>query len=71
MKIRNSVDKNNWGSEREDRYFNECQYIAYTRKEKLEHVNGCIYIIENHDRKLLCKPVISSKVWYETWLKYK
>ena len=71
MKSRYSVEKNKWSSEREGWYFRECQNIAFHRKEKLEYLNGCVYIMGNEAPKLICEPVMLNKVWFETWSKYK
>lgn len=61
-------------AERQDReahYQSEVMRNAYRLRLTVEFVDGAMYLVRGSERALLCRPLASKNLWYETWLALK
>jgi hypothetical protein len=56
--------------QREKDYETSVRNDAYRARVAVEVANGAAYIVNGESRELLCRPEISKRFWYETWLAF-
>ena len=69
MHKRSSIDKAEWGLEREEWYRNEGERIAFISNAELLIIHDSVYVKTDKTQTLLCEPTKTKTLWYETWLK--
>ena len=71
MRKRASVDKNEYGTEREAKYRRLCEVMAYNAGIQLEKDAGAVYRMTEAGREIVCRAVKSKTLWYETFVALK
>jgi hypothetical protein len=57
--------------DRETWYEAEVRRNAYRLRVEVLVEGGAAYLVSGSDRELLCRPLVTKRFWYETWLALK
>lgn len=67
MKVRSSVNKNNWGDAREASYRAEAENIAFSMKRRMVVRGDSVYLRHGELEELLVTERQSKALWFDVW----
>jgi hypothetical protein len=65
------VETSTYNERREHDYESSVRNDAYRARVEIEISEGAVFLVAGEDRQFLCRPAISKRFWYETWLAFK